>query len=190
MSGTPSSTGSTSRSVAWSVGVSLAFWMCLLASGGCFAVVALAPKYIQWQRLNEQFAVNQHHLVAVEQRTLQLRQVVAALEEDPAFVEELARVEFDAIRPGEEVIPVEPALQLDARMTANRVAPMHGILPGWQTWLAQLAAHQELQSVLLLTSAVLVIAAFTWLHEPGEPDDAPRAKRSWWRRLRDRYVAG
>jgi cell division protein FtsB len=179
--------------VAWSVGVSLAFWLCLLVAGSCFAAVALSPKVVHFQRLNAQYAANQHHLAAVERQALQLAQVVAALREDPAFVEELARVEFDAVRPGEEVIPVEAALKLDASVPAARPASTKAVEPDWQPLLILLATHQELRGALLLSAGVLVILAFTWLHDPGAtaaPAVTASSRRSWWQRLRARYTVG
>jgi cell division protein FtsB len=195
MAGT-SRTPPTVWSVAWSVGVSLAFWLCLLAAAACFAAVALAPKVIQHQRLHAQYAANQHHLAAVERQTLQLSQVVAALREDSSFVEELARVEFDAVRAGEEVIPVAPALQLDARTRPLHPAPVKSAAPVWQPMLVLLATHQQLRSALLWSAAVLVILAFAWLQEPSAttvraaPVVPPPARPSWWQRLRARYTAG
>jgi cell division protein FtsB len=176
------------RSGWWGVVVSLAFWLSLLAAAGCLAAVALAPKLLQGQILAEQYAENQRRLVLLERETLQLAQVVQALERDPTFAEELARVEFDAYRPGEELIPVEPALRLDRRVVPPPVARQ-------RTWAAnslmlRLATDQRLRNRLLLTAAGLVVAAFTWCQEtaPKMTADAPRrSRRSIWQWLRERY---
>ena len=48
--------------------------------------------------------------------------MIDAIGSDKDFASELTRVEFDAVRPGEEVIPVEMALKLDARAFQSTVS--------------------------------------------------------------------
>jgi cell division protein FtsB len=185
-----SNSRSTVSSIAWSVCVSFAFWVCLLVSAGCFAAVALAPKCVQWQRLNEQFAANQHRLVTVENQTLQLREVVAALNEDPLFAEELARVEFDAFQPGEEMIPVDRRLRLDPQASLASLARPKLETPVWQPLVIVLAGDRNVRTALLLAAAVLVIVSFTWLQDASEslhPAVEASGQPSWWQRLRSRY---
>jgi len=176
----------------WGTCVSFAFWTCLLVSAACFAAVALAPKYLQCQRLSEQYAANQRRLAEFERQTLQLKEVVSALEKDPAFAEELARVEFDAVRPGEEVLPVDPALRLDPHaelLTSDRPA---ATIHSWLPTIVVLANEQDVRAALLLVSALLVVVAFTWLHDRFEAGRFPREQRprhSLWRRLSARYRA-
>ena len=189
MAGTPL-TPTSFRSVAWGICVSLAFWATLLMAAACFAAVSLSPKLWQWQRSNDQFAANQHHLAAVEEQTLRLQRVVAALNEDPAFVEELARVEFDAFRPGEETIPVDPPLRLHSQAAAVESAQPRRAVSSWQPMLILLAGDRQIRTSLLVAAAALVIVAFTWLQEstdsPGASAESNR-QTSWWLRLRLRY---
>jgi cell division protein FtsB len=176
----------------WGTCVSFAFWTCLLVSVACFAAVALAPKYVQWARLNEQYTANQRRLAEFERQTLQLKKVADALENDPAFAEELARVEFDAVRPGEEVLPVESALQLDPQASLQGRDRTKFPADSWMPAAVVLAQEQDVRAALLLAAAVLAVVAFTWLHDLGEhgrtqENAAPR--RSWRQRLAARYRA-
>jgi hypothetical protein len=136
-------------------------------------------------------AANQMRLLQLERQTLQLKDVVVALEKDPTFAEELARVEFDAVRPGEEVLPVGPGLRLDPRTEPVAGPKALSTSPRWLPVVTVLAEDRTLRSELLFAAAVLVIAAFTWLHEPverGRPAGPPETKPGWSQRLRSRYV--
>lgn len=173
----------------WGACVSLAFWLSLLTGASCFAAVALAPKLLQAQRLAALYAENQHRLSALEQQTLQLARVVQALQQDPTFVEELARVEFDAFRPGEEVLPVEPDLRLNQKPVVTM--PRREWASGEHPWLRRLATDQTLRNRLLVTAALLVVAAFTWLQDiPPRQVPSPAALRSstLWSQLCARYL--
>jgi cell division protein FtsB len=92
--------------------VSLLFWMLLLTAAMLFAAVSLAPKLVTVRSLSLQHHHQQLRLLHLEQQTEQLERVVLALEQDPQFSAEIARLEFDAQRPGEELLPVDDRLQL------------------------------------------------------------------------------
>lgn len=173
----------------WGGCVSVAFWLSLLTGASCFAAVALAPKLLQAQRLAALYAENQHRLAVLEQQTLQLARVVQALQQDPSFVEELARVEFDAFRPGEEVLPVEPDLRLNQRPPVTM--PRRDLTAGEHPWLKRLATDQTLRNRMLITAALLVVAAFTWLQDtPPRQVTSPATSRSstLWSQLCQRYL--
>ena len=87
--------------------ISLAFWLCLLLSAVLFAIVALSPKLFIYLQLRSQFDANQSRLVSLERQADQLQRVVHAIGNDKEFASELTRIEFDAVRPDEEVIPVD-----------------------------------------------------------------------------------
>jgi cell division protein FtsB len=152
--------------------ISISFWTCLLVAAACYAAVALSPKYLQHQRLSAQLAANQHALITLERQTLQLKDVVTALEKDAAFAEELARVEFDAVRPGEEVLPVDAELRLDRRVPAVNAersmaseAASDSLQFRFRELINQAAHARDVRNVLLIAAAGLVIVAFTWLQE-------------------------
>lgn len=172
--------------------VSLAFWVSLVASAMLFAAVSLAPKLLAWRTLQEQFRSQQTRLLVLEQQTEQLDRVVQALEQDPQFSAELARLEFDALRPGEEVIAVDGSLSLnpivhdrpEARISAQSADP-------WLPWLKRLAGDEPLRLGLLAAAACVVIVAFTFLHEGLEsPEPSVVPGGSWWQRAAARYRGG
>ena len=170
--------------------VSLVFWSCLLLAASLFASVGLATKLAESLRLRDLYAVNQIELVAMERQNEQLRQVVRAIQDDPDFATELTRIEFDAVRPDEEIIPVTASLKLETRgVEMPRTQPA---LPrAWyRPWIAVLAENGPLRAKLLGAAALLVVISFTWL----QPASAERFERqakpavTAWQTLRSRYV--
>jgi cell division protein FtsB len=156
---------STDRDAPWSV--TLAFWTTLLTAGGVLAAVALAPKLKTLGELQTEYAQNQLRLVELERRANDLERVAEALERDPAFSSELAKLEFAAARPGEEYIAVPRELQLgaDARPTPQ---PDHLQPPRWpvpRTLLDTLATKSHFRAALLTIASLLVLVAFLILHE-------------------------
>ena len=170
--------------------VSLVFWSCLLLAASLFASVALATKLAESLRLRDLYAVNQLELVAMERQNEQLQQVVQAIQHDPDFATELTRIEFDAVRPDEEIIPVTASLKLETR--GAEVPHRQPVLPlAWyRPWIALLADNGPLRAKLLSAAALLVVISFTWL----QPASAERFERqakpvvTAWQALRSRYV--
>lgn len=151
----------------WSVSVSIAFWTLLIVATLLYAAVALAPKLWVGQRLHDQYAVQQVQLVVLERQAEQLQNVVASLERDPQFAAEMARLDFDALRPGEEVISVGGSLALDPRrQSAPEIRPRVAAA-AWDPWLMVLAGNRPVRAGLLTAAAVMILVAFTWLHEPS-----------------------
>lgn len=170
--------------------VSLIFWLCLLVAAILFGLVSLAPKYSVYLQLRSKFDVNQRKLVALEAQTEELSRVVHALENDKEFVAELTRMEFDAVGPGEEVIPVDDELRLNANKmpsTADDPAPIH---EWYEPYVTYLASNGTVRMSLLATAAVLVIISFTLLPPAGPATGTENSSRqgSLWHTLRSRYV--
>lgn len=175
----------TPRAALRSLLVSLLFWLVLLTAGGCYAAVALAPKLVVWRDWDRRHRENQLELVALESRCTQLEQVIAALKHDPQFAAEMVRLEFDALAPGEEVIPVGRALALQP--PAQEPVPRSHV--AWEVgdpWLSALASEPTLRRVLLVSAAILVLAAFTFLQD-GNTTGHREPPRSAWTWLRERY---
>lgn len=150
----------------WSGLLSLFFWLCLLIAAALYAGVSLAPKYIAWEAWNRQYQTNQWELVGLEQRMSQLEQVVAALKDDPQFSAELARIEFDALVPGEEVIPVSDGLTYrPAAPVETAGTPATHSTPPWKPWISAFASDAELRTRALTVAAALVLLGFTFLHD-------------------------
>lgn len=148
--------------------VSVLFWLCLLLAAGMYGAVALAPKYLEFLELHAAHHAGQVRLLALDRQTRTLSQVARALESDPAFVAEFARIDFDAAAPGEERIAVSPEFHLEPRSTAavavNAVAAHR-----WRGPLVRaLAEDRGLRRTLLISSATIVLAAFALLHDSRE----------------------
>ena len=170
--------------------VSLLFWACLLLAASLFASVALAPKLTETLRLRDLYTVNQLKLVSVERRNEQLQRVVEAIQHDKDFATEMTRIEFDAVRSDEEIIPVAADLKLETRgIETPRVQPV--VSRAWyRPWLTLLTENDSLRSSLLGSAAVLVVVSFTWFQPASADRIAKQVQfgRTAWQALRKRYV--
>src|SRR5262245_13427599 len=117
----------TSSTLGWLA--SLLFWGCLLVAVSLYGVVVLSPKVIAFLELDQEYRVNQARLVRMERQVEYFDKVAGALEKDPAFAAELARIEFDAAKPGETRIAVDKGLSLQAPQPANPVVDSVDPLP-------------------------------------------------------------
>lgn len=170
--------------------ISLAFWLCLALSAALFAVVALSPKFLVYLQLRGQFDANQVRLVNLETQAERLQRVIDAIRNDKDFASELTRIEFDAIRPDEEVIPVDSTLELDNRALA---APESATEPArkWYAPIVQFVANDRNTRVTLLGSAaILIVISFTILQPSGAEQVTTGVHRanSIWRSLLSRYL--
>lgn len=148
------------------VAISLTFWLMLLTSAGLFAAVSLSPKLSSYLALRDQYAAQQHELLQLEREHGELERVIAALEHDPLFAAEMARMEFDAVRPGEEILSVDSALTLSPGIGSTSARRQLVSTSPWRPWIAILADVQPLRMILLATAAALVLIAFGWMQEP------------------------
>lgn len=181
---------------AWIGGLtSMLFWLVLLTAAAVYSAVALAPKILHWQNWQEVYVRQRYELVDREQQLAALERMVNALDEDPKFIADLARLEMDAPEPGMDSVPVEPELQHDPRQL--RAAKSAGLMatppPPWQPWLLVLATQPALRTGLLAAAAILVVAAFTFLHDGSETararrENLPESKLSLREFWRQRYV--
>jgi hypothetical protein len=170
--------------------ISLAFWLCLLFAAILFALVALSPKFFIYLQLRSQFDMNQRRLVGFEVQADQLQRVIDAIRNDKDFASELTRIEFDAVRPDEEVIPVEVALKLDAR-AGELLPPTTTMVHVWyEPFVKHLASDSSLRMSLLAAAALLVVVSFSLLQPAGaaQLSTGVRGCNPVWQSLRDRYV--
>ena len=102
---------------------------------------------------------------SLENQVEYLRQIAHSLEHDPEFRSEVARVDFDAVRPGEERIAVDPELALDVpQWNPNQKIPI--VSHSWyEPMLNVLSKNQKVRSSILLSAAAIIILSFTFLHE-------------------------
>lgn len=144
--------------------LSVLFWLALLFAAALYGVVALSPKLLTWLEYRQRWQKKQEQLVAMERKVHYLKRVAKALETDPEFQAEVARIELDASQPGDERIPVDRELALQA------VTPEPTFRPDppdvWYAFPLRLFAENEPLRRILLGGAVLtVLFAFAYLHE-------------------------
>jgi len=168
--------------------ISLSFWLCLLFAAGLYASASLAPKFLTYLTLRHQCSTNQVRLVTLERQVRYLSKVGDALETEADFAAELARVDFDAARPGDERIPVDRTLNLDARTEPNQALP--AVTLPWYTPLVKLLAGGRcVRAATLTAAALLTLFAFTFLHDSQAQQirAATDTLHSSLRRFVDRY---
>lgn len=164
--------------------VSFLFWGQLLLAAALYGSVAMAPKLRTYVDLDEEYITAQTQLVQLEQQVLELRKITESLEQDPGLLEELARIDLDATRPGEEQIPLQDSLTIQSRITQPRLAESIPTDHWYLSVLTAFATDHQLRTTSLLVSAVLVLVAFTFF----QPSQAVRFSTGW-RNLRDGSAA-
>lgn len=148
--------------------ITFAFWGTLLAAGALFAAVSFAPKLLTLSKLDADYAANQLRLVELERQAIELEKVADALEHDPAFAAELAKLEFAAGRAGDEGITVPEDLRLGAGGGSEATGMATPTGPRWSipaVLLEPLATHRALRATLLATAAALVLTGFLLFNE-------------------------
>ena len=172
--------------------VSFLFWGQLLVAGALCGSVAMAPKLATFVELNDEYVTAQTELVQLEQQVLELRKITESLEQHPELLEELARIDLDATRPGEEQIPLDDDLTLQSRISQQPVSVPESTRGWYSSLLAAFANDHQLRTTSLLVAAGLVLVAFTFF----QPSQAVRFSTGW-KNLRDgssamlsRYRAG
>ncbi|MDA0282756.1 MAG: septum formation initiator family protein [Planctomycetota bacterium] len=155
--------------------VSFLFWGQLLLAGSLYGSVAMAPKLARYVELNDEYVAAQTQLVRLEQQVLELRKITESLERDPSLLEELARIDLDATRPGEEQIPLQDDLTLQSRISTQRVTVLETSIEWYLPLLMEMATDRQLRTTSLLVAAVLVLVAFTFF----QPSQAVRFSTGW-----------
>jgi hypothetical protein len=170
---------------------SLAFWCSLLIAAGLFAVLALAPKLRTYHQLSRDYQGLHRQLVSTERRTESLARVADALQHDPDFASELARINFDAPKT-EQRTPVGPQLSLtawDSDSTVDtEVRPSPAVLLDGPL-LNALSDDRTVRVPLFAASSLLVVVAFglcgqTVANRCKESERTQIGIRGW---LADRY---
>ncbi len=141
-----------------------------------------------YRELSRNYDRLEHQLVSTERRTESLAKVADALEHDPQFAAELARVDFDAPTK-EERIAVGPQLSLSAWDSEPASAPADArpspaaMLDG--PLFSALADDHTVRLPLMAASSLLVLTAFVLCNgRPAKRDAAECAQergglRSW-----------
>lgn len=141
---------------------SLLFWTQLLIAVALYAVVSLSPKLMMFVNLRTDYVKAQSQLINLEQQVEELKKVVTALEGDPRILNELARIEVDASRPGEQSITLSPELTLQSRITQQRVHTPDVALAWYEPLLATFVENRQLRTTCLSVAAALILLSFTF----------------------------
>lgn len=144
--------------------VAMIFWLQLLLAALLYGAVALAPKLMIYNDLHDKSIRTQARLVHLEGQVNELRKVVDSLENDPLVMHELARVDLDAVRPGEERIALTSDLVLQSRLTAPFLLDAEVTRAWYVPFLNAFAANRKLRVTCLAVAAMLVLVAFTFFH--------------------------
>jgi len=155
--------------------VSFLFWGQLLLAGALYGAVALAPKIARHVELQREFDTNQVQLVQLEQKVEELKKVTESLQRDPWLLEEIARIDLDAIRPGEERSLLQEELTLQSRIGSRAESLPVDSVAWYSPALSAFAANHRLRRVSLLVAGALVIAAFTFF----QPSQVERFQTGW-----------
>lgn len=172
--------------------VSFLFWGQLIVAGVLYGSVAMAPKLSTYVELDDEYVTAQTELVQLERQVFELRKITESLEQDPGLLEELARIDLDATRPGEEQIPLQDNLTLQSRITRRSMATSQSTEQWYSPFLTAFTTDHQLRTMSLFVAAGLVLVAFTFF----QPSQAVRFSVGW-KNLRDgtstmlaRYRAG
>ena len=144
---------------------SVAVWLCLFAAGGLYATVTLSPKLLTFFQLHRDYHANQWKLVSLKEQVDHLQRVIDAQKNDPAFVREQARDDFDVAAPDEQRIPVDSRLRLNIGTGNANLVVVPRDLPWHTGLLAVVARSRAAANTLLGLAAFLVLYAFTLLNE-------------------------
>ncbi len=145
--------------------LSLTFWIVLFSATTLYASVALAPKLSVHLNLESRYYTNQVRLVSLQQKIENLGRVARALETESEFAAELARIDFDAQRPGDERISVDPDLRLDVHASSRSITVRAKSMRWYESLVNTMAKDAQLRAFALTGAVVSVILAFTFLHE-------------------------
>jgi cell division protein FtsB len=171
--------------------VALLFWGMMLVASALYAAVALSPKLVIYLHLMDEHYQTQVKLVTLERRVMYLKRVMYALEHDPGFAAEQARVELGAERPGDERIAVDESLHFTPDSDFDPSIFKESILP-WYTPLFQVfASDQKTRSGLLIAATLISLLAFTFFQESQTSQliACIRAMKNGWFRATSRYRA-
>jgi cell division protein FtsB len=152
---------------------SLAFWLCLFVCAALYATVTLSPKLLAYLTLNRDYHANQWQLVSLKQQVDHLQKVIDAQKNDPAFVREQARNDFDVAGPDEQRIPVDSRLRLNIGTGNANLVVVPPDLPWYTGILAVVARSRAAANTLLGLAAFLILYSFTLLNEPAKTRGEP-----------------
>jgi hypothetical protein len=171
--------------------VAILFWGLILVAGGFYAAVAISPKFYVYLHLRDEHYRTQVELVTLERRVMYLKRVMHALEHDPSFAAEQARVEFGAERPGDERVAVDESLHFAPDPDFDPKRFKQSILPWYVPLVEVFAGDQKTRRGLLIAAGVFSLFAFTFLQESQASQlfACARTIKAGWLKAAARYCA-
>ena len=173
--------------------MSVCFWFTLLLAAILYGAVALSPKFAVWAQARQAFRTNARHLVELESDIEYLERVDSALKTDDEMAQQI--VGMHAPQP-ESGATTEDILVSGSLMFGRDDLALPTVAPTEATWFDRsvfvTASSGSLRTFLLVSAAVLVVFAFTFLNDAGEGlvTTSGRALRSAAMLPVKRYFAG
>lgn len=161
----------------------------MLTAAALYATVALSSKLVIYLHIRNEHYQTQVKLVTLERRVMYLKKVIYALEHDPEFAAEQARVELGAVRPGEDQIAVDESLHFTPDPDFDPSAFRENILPWYTTLLEVFATQPSTRRGFLIVAAVMSLLAFTFFQESQTSQlvACARTVKHGWIRATSRY---
>jgi hypothetical protein len=165
------------------------FWGTMLTACALYAVVALSSKLVVYQHIRNEHYQTQVNLVTLERQVMYLKKVMHALEHDPHFAAEQARVELGAERPGEDQIAVDESLHFTPDPVFDPSVFRDSILPWYTSLLEVFATNEKTRRGLLIAAATMALLAFTFFQESQTSQlvACVRTVKHGWLRATARY---
>jgi cell division protein FtsB len=91
----------------WRGGTTLLFWLMFLLGGGSLFACLFLPVWLEARALREEHAAAQQRVTELEEHLTSLTKQIQHLQDDPAYLERLARREFGIETPGIEMIWID-----------------------------------------------------------------------------------
>lgn len=145
--------------------LTIGFWSCLLAAGGMFSAVSLAPRVVVREQLERESAARQSELLTLAQEIGRLELVARGLAEDSPLAASVARNELQRSPAGVRAIPVPERLRHDPRDAAPEPVDVTYEEPLYLPVLQSLAQSPVRRLRWSLAAAGLLLFGFVFLHE-------------------------
>jgi hypothetical protein len=141
-----------------------------LALGGAFlliAILALAPHWLEAERLQERYVRNAIQIHGLQKEILHLDRLAKALRSDADFTSRVASSELRTAPHNQIQIALTPELVFDPRVE-NQDTTARPYVPKWYCSVLELVTNtNEVHRRLAASAVVLIFLSFFCLHEDG-----------------------
>jgi len=107
-------------------GTVLLCWLMLLIGGAALFACLFLPAWVEYEAARREHAAALKQIATLEEELTRVAKQIEHLENDPAYVERLAREEFGIETPGVEVIPIETVAKATSQAATARAAARDG----------------------------------------------------------------